>query len=116
MPLSRAGRSEVYRGRQEDLPRVSVIGRQDPGLPEAGRRDVFPVSVQDELSGEGILGQEVVAGDDVLPVQKILAMEADLVPVAGRAPDDVGVEECEAALVEHRGGKLELLALAAIGR
>src|SRR5688500_15647738 len=104
---------EIHSERHEHLPRRTVEGGQDAFAAESGadRRGAGRI---DELAGERVLAQEVVARHDVSLVQQVLAVEADFVPVAGRAPDEVGVEQREALLVETRDAQFELLALAAI--
>src|SRR5690242_11161325 len=112
LPLPRRRSLEVYCGGQEDLPRVTVIGGKNAGL--AKRRDRIAGAVEDEIPGNRVLRQEVVAADDVLLVGKVLAVDPQFVPAAPRAPDEVRVPQREAFLVEPGRPQLELLVAAAI--
>src|SRR3546814_10566473 len=83
------------------LPRGPVIGGEN-AFGTQGRAKARRSVGEDEFARIGILPQEVVARDDIFLVRQVLAVEADRPFVVVGGPDDAGVPERVAGLVEHR--------------
>src|SRR3546814_1693731 len=89
------------------LPRGPVIGGEN-AFGTQGRAKARRSVGEDEFARIGILPQEVVARDDIFLVRQVLAVEADRPFVVVGGPDDAGVTERVAGLVEHRCRQIEL--------
>src|SRR5947209_10063430 len=98
---------EVHRRRQEHLPRIAVVCGQHAGAAQSRYR--IAGAVQDVSARVRVLEQEVVPSGNVLLVQEVLAVDAEFVTAARRAPDEVRIPQGEARLVEARALEFKLL-------